>query len=129
MGKSTKNQIGGSAGRWTGPGNVYLAEQPEGRKRKSKLVKIGCSKDLKRRLKQIQRTERNPGIKYMASMKANQMRRAETAAQKALANKGCVKDKTRGGATDWFRCSLPREKIKKTARRAVYRDNRSRKRK
>ena len=115
-----KNQTGGSAGRWNGKGKVYI--MTNGRKE----VKIGCSKNPKRRLQQVKRTEGNKKIKLMSSHKVpRKMRDAETAAQRAAKGKlGLKKPSSRGGATDWHNLSrVSQRKVRDTIREAVRKHN------
>ncbi|CAB3996667.1 Hypothetical predicted protein [Paramuricea clavata] len=120
------NQIGGGAGRWNGEGRVYLMRQKARRKGN---YKIGCSDDPTKRLREIQKTERNKNIKLLRSVKANKMRDAETAAQEAVKKLGLKKDSSRGRATDWFEGSSrhSQEEIETVIRNAVYRNNRQNK--
>ena len=118
--------IGGGAGRWNDEGRVYLMHQ---KVKGKENYKIGCSEDPTKRLREIQRTERNKTIKLLRSVKANKMRDAETAAQEAVKKIGLKKDSSRGRATDWFEGS-PRhsqEEIETIIRNAVYRNNRQNK--
>jgi hypothetical protein len=94
------NQEGGAAGSAFGKGCVYVMRYKEGT---TNYYKIGCtSRDPNLRLQEIQRSEGNPDIILVGSVKANEMNGAETAAQKAAIEIGLVKDPARGGATDWF---------------------------
>jgi hypothetical protein len=88
--------------------------------------KIGCtSQEPNARLQQIQRSEGNPAITLVGSVKANEMRGAETAAQQAAITKGFVKDPARGGATDWLTGnSMTPEQVLAAVRPAVYNHNR-----
>ena len=63
--------------------------------------KIGSSKNPRRRLKQIRKSERTPNIKLVCSIKCRRMRSGEGKAQRAVQRIGLKKDKRRGGATDW----------------------------
>jgi hypothetical protein len=115
-----RNQIGGAAGRWNGRGHVYVM------KNRKRGMKIGCSKNPKRRLQQVKRTERNKKIKLIFSYEVPQkMRDAETAAQRAVKSKlGLTKSTSRGGATDWFRPSrVSEKKVRATVRNAVRKHN------
>ena len=115
-----RNQTGGSAGRWNGRGDVYAMTNDKNE------VKIGCTKNLKRRLQQVRRTEGNKKIKLMSSYKVpKKMRDAETAAQRAAKRKlGLKKSSSRGGATDWFASSrVSQRKVRATIREAVRKHN------
>ena len=118
-----RNQTGGSAGRWNSRGEVYAMTN-------GKEVKIGCSKNPKRRLQQVRETEGNKKIKLMSSYKVpKKMRDAETAAQRAAKRKlGLKKSSSRGGATDWFGSSrVSQRKVCPTIRGAVRKHNAKRK--
>jgi hypothetical protein len=107
----------GGAGRWSGEGCVYVMNDGNN-------YKIGCtSKDPNARLKEIQRSEGNNNITLVGSVKANEMRGAETAAQQAAIASGLVKDSSRGGATDWFIGSLTPQQVLAVVRPAVYNHN------
>ena len=91
-------QRGGAAGRWFGPGNVYLIHDPL-----VSAYKIGCTNNPDRRLAEVRRNENNQNLQLFDYIQANERNRAETAAQQAVRQSlGLVKDPTRGGATDWF---------------------------
>jgi hypothetical protein len=104
------NQEGGAAGSAFGKGCVYVMTYTKeiihhsyGTEEIINYYKIGCtSRDPNLRLQEIQRSEGNPDIILVGSVKANEMNGAETAAQKAAIEIGLVKDPARGGATDWF---------------------------
>jgi hypothetical protein len=86
--------------------------------------KIGCtSRDPEKRLKEIQRLEKNNDITLVGSVKANEMNGAETAAQEALKESGFVKDPARGGATDWFIGSSTPEQVLDQIRPPIYNHN------
>ena len=91
------NQVGGAAGQWFGPGVVYVMCYG------NTEYKIGCTRrDPQERLDEIRGIERNPNIKLVGWARAEEMNRAETAAQNALMGRGLRKDPLRGGATDWL---------------------------
>ncbi|KAL3857211.1 hypothetical protein ACJMK2_011903 [Sinanodonta woodiana] len=113
---SYNQMTGAGAGKHHGPGFVYVMED-------SKQVKIGYSRAPKVRVQQIQRDR--PDTKLVGITKANEMNRAETAAQHAVEKHHGMKKIARN-ATDWYR--LPRgvtsKDVQKTKRRAVYSHNR-----
>ncbi len=110
-----------ASGRWKGPGCVYVMTYMEDG---TTYYKIGyTSRDPKDRLKEIQRDEGNDAITLVGSVKANEMNRAETAAQEAVKAKGLVKDPARGTATDWFKGSLTPAEVLDAVRNAVYKHN------
>ena len=111
---------GVAAGSAFGEGRVYVMTY---KKDRTKYYKIGCSKDPDARLKQIRSHESNYAISLVGSVKANEMNRAETAAQEAVKAIGLVKDRARGTATDWFIGSLTSAQVLDAVRNAVYRHN------
>ena len=95
-------------------------------KKKGKtLLKFGSSKNPERRLEEIKKKEGNENIELISSKKANKMRSAETAVQRAFEKEGLKKDKTRGGATDWYvdPQSTSNDKIKKIFHKTVRKHN------
>ena len=112
---------GGGSGRWTGLGRVYVMTYTENRENN---YKIGCtSKAPEERLKEIQTNEQNKNITLVGSVKANEMRGAETAGQQAAVLQGLTKDPSRGRATDWFVGSLTQREVLDAVRQGVYKHN------
>ncbi|KAL3857217.1 hypothetical protein ACJMK2_011909 [Sinanodonta woodiana] len=109
---------GGGAGNTFGKGFVYVMEDT-----KRNQAKIGCSRDPENREKQLQRGR--PDTTLVGYTKANEMNRAETAAQHAV-EKHLGMEKVERNATDWYH--LPKgvtsEDVYDRARRAVYDHNR-----
>jgi hypothetical protein len=115
-------QVGGGAGRWKGPGVVYVMTYTYTYKctynddtddiscQTMNCYKIGCtSRDPETRLKEVERKERkhrgnnSVRIKLLGFVHVDEMRDAETKAQKYARTKlDLEKDSSRGNATDWF---------------------------
>lgn len=76
-----------------GPGYVYVMKNED-------QYKIGYSRDPDKRLEQIQHEPGRRNTKLLKSYPANEMNRAETAAQEAVKKIGMVK--VTQNATDWF---------------------------
>ena len=93
-------QTGGAAGSQFGPGYVYVMHYYDSSTSRN-YYKIGCSRQPGDRLRQIQRQERK-SITLVGYVPSKEMNSAETAAQKAVKEKGMQKDPSRGRATDWF---------------------------
>lgn len=111
MAANYKNMVGGAAGRWFEPGEVYVLKDVTGQKRKGykhnvQMYKIGYSKDPIRRLAAIQKELAPNKIQLLGSFPAFEGNGAETTAQYAAKILlGFVKDNgpgCRGNATDWF---------------------------
>ncbi|KAL3857209.1 hypothetical protein ACJMK2_011901 [Sinanodonta woodiana] len=104
---------GAGAGRHHGPGFVYVMHDP-----KNRQVKIGYSMNPEERLIYIQRDR--PDTTLVNSVPANEMNRAETAAQHAV-EKHLGMHKIARNATDWYH--LPRnvtaDRVFDRVRRAV----------
>ena len=107
----------GAAGRWNTKGRVYvMAQKKNGRTQ----YKIGSSKNPRKRLNQIRKSEGNNKIRLISNLQAKRrMRNAEAAGQMAAKRIGLKKDKTRGGATDWFKNGRRSRVRQKTVARAV----------
>ena len=115
------NMIGGGSGRWSGPGRVYSMAYTDGGEN---FYKIGyTARDPNERLREVQRGENNYNICLVGSVKANEMRGAETAAQQAAIGIGLAKDPNRGGATDWFTGPATQQQVLDAVRPAVYYHN------
>ena len=115
------NMSGGGSGRWSGQGRVYEMAYTNGGEN---YYKIGyTARDPNERLQEVQRDEKNYNISLVGSVKANEMRGAETAAQQAAKSIGLVKDPNRGGATDWFIGPATQQQVLDAIRPAVYYHN------
>jgi hypothetical protein len=119
MGAEMSGQVGGAAGRWVGPGVVYVMTYTYTYRyyidfglfdQTTKYYKIGCtSRDPEIRLKEVERKERKHRgndsitIELLGFVHADEMRTAETIAQQhAKETLHLKKDRSRGNATDWF---------------------------
>ncbi|KAL3857190.1 hypothetical protein ACJMK2_011895 [Sinanodonta woodiana] len=109
---------GGGAGRHHGRGFVYVMYDSE-----TNHVKIGYSRKLKRRLKDIKRNR--PETICVGKVKANEMNRAETAAQHAV-ELHLGMQKITNNATDWYHLptNVTVEDVLDRVRQAVYYHNR-----
>ncbi|KAL3857197.1 hypothetical protein ACJMK2_011889 [Sinanodonta woodiana] len=115
----TNQRFGAGAGRHHGPGFVYVMHD-----RYLNQVKIGYSGNPAERLIDIQRE--HPGTILVGQVHANEMNRAETAAQHAV-ERNLGMQKVARNATDWY--NLPHnvtvQEVLERVRLAVFYHNSS----
>ena len=113
MARYRRHRTTGASGRHNGVGKVYLMHKPTPKNQKKQL-KVGSSRSPKRRVKQVRKSEGTSNIKLVTAIKVPRMRSGEGKAQRAVERIGLKKDKTRGGATDWYKASS-KHNIKRVA--------------